>query len=182
MDKQTLKLIEAAQNSMNELQMAVIEFTTGEDDQRRQSLISAISRHKKAVNAKMDDLDDLLMRFMSGAPESKDSLSPQELTEPPKPEAVLRNIRKKYGKHKLVRREIDGMLEASDDKLGLIRLILKLRNDGAHANWEGQTREVDKGHIDKMMLSLTAVINKLVNVGEVFASQEEDTASESNPK
>ena len=41
-------------------------------------------------------------------------------------------------------------------------------------------REVDKGQIDKMMLSLKAVIHKLVLVGEVIANKEDDTVSESN--
>ncbi len=81
--------------------------------------------------------------------------------------SLMRDIKKKYGKHDDIRKEIDTILDG-DETSKAIDIIVKSRNDGAHAGSAGERREVNQVELNQMFESLKLILNRLANVGALI--------------
>lgn len=80
-------------------------------------------------------------------------------------DAILRDIRKTHGKLPQVREEIKSLLDS-----GVVRKILGVRNDAAHASLEGGPREVSEETVIAMLQDIQTLVHKLSVVGDIIAS------------
>ncbi len=74
-------------------------------------------------------------------------------------ESIIRDIRKQYGRHGKVLKAVETIINAK-----LIRRILDVRNDAAHASTSGLRRELTKGEIDAAVEQLRSALSQFGNV------------------
>jgi hypothetical protein len=85
-------------------------------------------------------------------------------TAPPRNvEAILRDVRKTYSRFQVVRDELKEMIEG-----GLVRKILEVRNEAAHADVKGKPREIARKNVVDMLENVRTLVHKLSLVGDVI--------------
>ena len=79
----------------------------------------------------------------------------------------MRDIRKEYGRHEKVLKAIETIANGR-----LLRSILDVRNDAAHASTSGIRRELAKDEIDSAVELLRSALLQFGNVAFAIAQKE----------
>lgn len=148
-NRQTTEVLTKMQTSVNDLKKQVINYTTA-NDQEKPKFRELVGEKVKEVNTRtlnlVIDLD-------------KEQEDPKTSDSVPSPNALIRDLKKKYGRNEKIRNEIDKIL-----KEDIIDKIYKVRLDAAHADIAGKTREVSLKELDKAMRLLKILFFRLANI------------------
>ena len=147
-------------------------FNVIEDLQRRLQLINSAIIEYREANGLDRDTKRASIQTLGGEFAARitslgfmiDDHKLQPSTVPPRNiEAILRDLRKTYGRFQQIRLHIGALIET-----GLIRKILAVRNSAAHADLEGHPREIEEETIIDMLENLQTLVHKLSLVGDII--------------
>jgi hypothetical protein len=157
LDEQMFSLIGDLQRRLQLLNAAIIDYRSA-DAQSRVERKAVVQRLGADLASQMNSLgfllDDEQLRV--------DAVPPRNI------EAILRDIRKTFGRFEVVRNEVKEIIEK-----GLIRAILEVRNDAAHSDLDGGAREVSERAVIDMLENVQLVVHKLSLIGETLVSREQ---------
>lgn len=97
-------------------------------------------------------------------------MHPESTNVPVNVELILRDIRKQFAPRNRVRQTVDAIINED-----ILRKILDIRNDAAHASTSGARRELNKSDIDAAVELLRTALFLFGNVA--FAVAEKDGQS-----
>ncbi len=153
LDEPVLTALDDLQRRLRHINSLVLEYRELDGDSRKN-----IRRQIVEFGAKFSArLTEMIFEFesMVEAPELTNS-PPRNI------EAILRDIRKTHKRYEKVRMAID-------DILPLVRKVLDLRNNAAHADPSGSQREVEQSNVEEMLCDVQAILFKMSVVGEVIS-------------
>jgi hypothetical protein len=155
LDDPVFNLIEDMQRQLQLINSAIFAYRESEG-QERDTKRGAIQSLGSKFAGRLNDLGFLI-----------DDQKLQASTVPPRNvEAILRDTRKTHGRLRQVRDEIQGLIDS-----GIVRKLLAVRNDAAHASLEGEPREVSRETVVTMMEDIQSLVHRLSVVGDIIASE-----------
>lgn len=155
-NRTTLKVLSGLHNSFEQLSKTVIAYAASDE--------SAKGKRRKAVQDQFEQVSQSLARLVFDL----DLQMPPESTDVPiNVELILRDIKKQFVRRKKVLETVDAII-----KTDLLRKILDIRNDAAHASTSGVRRELNRSEIDAAVELLRTALFLFGNVA--FAVAEKD--------
>jgi hypothetical protein len=155
-NRTTLKVLSGLHNSFEQLSKTVIAYVASDE--------SAKGKRRKAVQDQFEQVSQSLTRLVFDL----DLQMPPESTDVPvNVESILRDIKKQFVRRKKVLETVDAII-----KTDLLRKILDIRNDAAHASTSGVRRELSRNEIDAAVELLRTALFLFGNVA--FAVAEKD--------
>jgi len=143
---QSIVRINQKTNEINE-NLIKLNYETSERKQRQKdkvvTLIQSLNNEITKLTANVDDKVEV------------------KTSGPINPNAILRDIKKKYSSNSKIREDIDYLL---DEKLQILSSITEKRNKAAHFRYDNNKTELDKEEIDNMLVTLKIIILRLESV------------------
>ena len=147
-NKVAVKIIEDLQDGLNKLSNLLIEYGNSEGDEKvrtKQNVENQSDRLLAKVSKAARDIDE--------ERDLTDSIVPINI------DSLLRDIKKKFGRHEAIREELDVLISKN-----LVSDLLKQRNRAAHADTSGNSIEFTKSDIEKMIANIREILFRLVNI------------------
>jgi len=154
-DEPTGKALAALDSTVKETSTLLLHYRDANETERRKikkKIIKQTGSMVERVFTAFEELDE-------EPPKSK-----TRMATPRNIEAILRDMRRKFGRFPKVRASLDAVL---DD----INEVLKVRNRAAHANVTGGPCEVSSEEVRKMMIRVQKVIARLAGIGSTILSK-----------
>jgi len=155
--KVTPNLLQTASDEVNKLSQELLAYLAEEEVNEKEKYRKNI---KNSSNYVINSITSLLTQLDRNP----------SLTSPKGPmglEAITNRLYKKYAKNHAIREELH-VLNGKKNEIGLIRKIMNIRNDAAHADWSGEPREVSKTTLSAMLDDLRETLFRLVTVGSII--------------
>jgi hypothetical protein len=154
-NRTTLKVLSGLHNSFEQLSKTVIAYAASDE--------SAKGKRRKAVQDQFEQVSKSLARLVFDL----DLQMPPESTDVPvNVESILRDIKKQFVRRKKVLEAVDAII-----KTDLLRKILDIRNDAAHASTSGARRELSRIEIDAAVELLRTALFLFGNVAFAVAEK-----------
>jgi hypothetical protein len=143
-------------NSFEQLSKTVIAYAASDE--------GAKGKRRKAVQDQFEQVSKSLARLVF---DLDLQMPPKSTDVPVNVESILRDIKKQFVRRKKVLETVDAII-----KTDLLRKILDIRNDAAHASTSGAHRELSRIEIDAAVELLRTALFLFGNVA--FAVAEKD--------
>jgi hypothetical protein len=151
----TLQVLSGLRNSFEQLSKTVITYAASDE--------SAKDNRRKAVQAQCEQVSTKLLRLAFDL----DSHERPESTDlPVNVESIVRDIKKQFAARKKVLETVDAIIKGD-----VLRKILDVRNDAAHASTSGARRELNKNEIDAAVELLRIALFLFGNVAFAVAEK-----------
>ena len=151
----TLDALSTLDQSFELLSRSVIEYAASSDSQR-QSKRKAVQTHCATVS----------QRLVSLVFQLDSDVAPVKTSVPINVESIVMDIKKQFTAHRDIRDSIDTLINEN-----VIRKILNVRNDAAHADTTGERRELSRTEIDETVELLRRAIFLFGNVAFAVAQR-----------
>ncbi len=150
-DEPTVACLEAIDSEVLTLRRLIIDYDPAATkcERQRKRIVETANNVNKHCNIMLVDLQNIKQDANATPGAQRPSRNLQ---------AILRDIRRRYGQSACVRNELD----KTD---GLIKKVIVVRNDAAHADPHGDHREVSATTVDGMVENILEVMQSLSNVG-----------------
>jgi predicted RNA-binding protein Jag len=155
-NRKTLRVLSNLDQSYSQLSEAVIAYATADELQKA-----------KRMQAVQERLVEFQKNFIQLNFDIHSELRAESSDIAVNVESIIRDIRKQYGRHGKVLKAVETIINAK-----LIRRILDVRNDAAHASTSGVRRELTKGEIDAAVELLRSALFQFGNVAFAIAQKE----------
>jgi hypothetical protein len=152
-NRTTLELLSALDSSYTQLSQAVITYATaieGEKSKRKQEVRKQLEQTSASLAKMAFDLESNLTTTRTDVPLNVES--------------IVRDIRKQFSRHAKVRSAVDLIINKR-----VLRQILDIRNDAAHASTSGKRRELSKREVDAAIELLRTALFLFGNVAFAVA-------------
>jgi len=157
LDEPVLTALDDLQKRLRQINSLILEYRELDGNARR-NIRRQIVEYGTKFSAR---LTEMIFEFESMVE------APELASSPPRNiEAILRDIRKTYKRYEKVR-------VAIDDILPVVRKVLDLRNNAAHADPSGNQREVEQNNVEEMLRDVQAILFKMSVVGELIAFEDQ---------
>jgi hypothetical protein len=155
-NRTTLQVLSGLTNSFEQLSKSVIAYAASDE--------KAKTKHRRSVQEQIQSISGKLVNL---AFDLDSPMHPESTNLPINVESILRDIRKQFSPRNKVRQTVDAIINED-----ILRRILDVRNDAAHASTSGMRRELNKSNIDDVVELLRTALFLFGNVA--FAVAEKD--------
>lgn len=149
-------MLSGLNNSFEQLSKTVIAYATSDENLK--------ARRKKAVQEQFEQVSNKLVRLVF---DLDSHMRPESTDVPVNVESILRDIKKQFAPRQKVLKTVDAII-----KEDILRKLLDVRNDAAHASTTGARRELNKNEIDAAIELLRTALFLFGNIA--FAVAEKD--------
>jgi hypothetical protein len=156
-NRAALQVLSDLENSFEQLSRAVVDYATTDEDEK-------VGR-KKSVQRQYEIVISKLTKLIFDLDSDK---LPKSTDVPVNVESIVRDIRKQFGRRNKVLNSVNVIINDN-----LLRRILDVRNEAAHASTSGERRELSKDEIDAAVELLRTALFLFGNVAFAVAEKEE---------
>ena len=155
-NRTTLRVLSNLDQSYSQLSEAVIAYATTDELQK--------GKRKQTVQERLVDFQK---KFYSAQFDIHSDLRPESSDVAVNVESIIRDVRKQYSRRGKVLKAVETIIETQ-----LLRRILNVRNNAAHASTNGLRRELTKDEIDAAVELLRSALLQFGNVAFAIAQKE----------
>jgi hypothetical protein len=155
-NRTTLRVLSNLDQSYSQLSEAVIAYATTDELQK--------TKRRQAVQERLVDFQK---NFIQLNFDLHSDLRPESSDVAVNVESIIRDIRKQYGRHGKVLKAVENIISTK-----LLRRILDVRNNAAHASTSGLRRELTKDEIDAAVELLRSALLQFGNVAFAIAQRD----------
>jgi hypothetical protein len=155
-NRTTLRVLSKLDQSYGQLSEAVIAYATTDELQKA-----------KRMQAVQEGLVEFQRNFIQLNFDLHSELRPESSDVAVNVESIMRDIRKEYGRHSRVLKAVEIIINTK-----LLRRILSVRNEAAHASTSGVCRELTKGDVDAAVELLRSALLQFGTVAFAIAHKE----------
>jgi len=155
-NRTTLRVLSNLDQSYSQLSEAVIAYATTDELQK--------GKRKQTVQERLVDFQK---NFIQLNFDIHSDLRPESSDVAVNVESIIRDVRKQYSRRGKVLKAVETIIETQ-----LLRRILNVRNNAAHASTNGLRRELTKDEIDAAVELLRSALLQFGNVAFAIAQKE----------
>jgi hypothetical protein len=155
-NRTTLEVLSSLDTSFNQLSRVVVAYASTDGEEK--------IKRRKAVREQAENISAKLIGLVA---DLDCKMTPEATAIPINVESIVRDIKKQFARRAKVLKTMNTIINEN-----VVRNILDVRNDAAHASTNGQRREISKEEIDAVVDYLRRALLLFGNVA--FAVAEKD--------